>query len=949
VKAVLISLAAIFALAAIVGLACLCRGDASINFFPSDHRAEWILFPAAVEARARAVAELDTVFRCDFTAGLQTPKASLSLRAAKRAELLINDQNVALITPHNWKRISSADVSSLLHEGRNRIEVRVFNPNGPPAVWLSLTGDRLSLRSDQNWIASCAGSAWRQAILATSPRFPGPGNAIAGSERTTTVLTNIWPLWLLFGAVGLSFCAGAKWLFHRRLAGANRITLLIVLSFACLWLILFWHNAQLLPAAVGFDATHHLNYIKYLQENHRLPLPTEGVQMFQPPLYYFLSAVVLSLLHLSTADPSAILVLRALTMLFGISQILLVYASLRLIFPDRHSLQLIGSGLAAFLPMHLYISQYPTNETLAAVLVSASVYLTLRMMKRSSWRSYALLGLLLGAALLTKVTAILAVPFIILGLAKQLVYQRASLAKWGANFGSMIVIGTLTCSWHYLRISRHGSLLVGGSDPMTGLFWWQDDGYRTVAYFSRFGTSLVQPLFSVTASFMDGVYSTLWGDGLCSGVSDLSLRPPWNYGLMCGGYILSLLPMALLLAGVIAASLQLFRKLPAESSIMLGMCAALALALVYFNLKVPCYASVKAFYGLSALIPIAFLAAMGWNIVSRRSGLVQIVLGILFVVWATNSFASFWIYDPIAQHTNAAVYLSVEGKRDAALAQSRKAVAADPSNAVARIVLANILEEAGQSNQAVEEAVRATELGPADGASHLTLGTLLLKQGNLERTIEEARRTVAAAPENTHAHFLLLLGLFYHNDDLIDAARDALAISPFDAETHHILGAALMRKADAVEAFYQLSYSVLLKPDWKEARLDLHRALLSLINSSAASKLLHQVADATPESTAALGDLAWIFATHPNEELRDGHEAVHLAERACALTSRTDPTLLAILASAYAETGNFGEALNIIHESLSKARSSDNSDVIALAEKLQSLFQSNSAVREDPK
>src|SRR5438045_359714 len=336
---------------------------------------------------------------------------------------------------------------------------------------------------------------------------------------------------------------------------------------------------------------------------------------------------------------------------------------------------------------------------------------------------------------------------------------------------------------------------------------------------------------------------------------------------MCGGYILSLLPMGLLLTGGIAASLQLFRELRAEIFIMLGMCAALALALVYFNLKVPCYASVKAFYGLSALIPIAFLAAMGWNIVSRRSGLVQIVLGILFVVWATNSFASFWTYDPIAQHTNAAVYLSVEGKRDAALAQSRKAVAADPSSAGARIVLANILEEAGQSNQAIEEAVRAAELGPADGAAHLTLGALLLKQGKLERTIEEARRAVAAAPENTHAHFLLLLALFYHNDDLIDAARDALAISPFDAETHHILGAALMRKPDPVEAFYQLSYSVLLKPDWKEARLDLHRALLSLVNSSAASKLLHQAASATPEPAAALDEPGRIFAPTPRRAL----------------------------------------------------------------------------------
>ena len=53
----------------------------------------------------------------------------------------------------------------------------------------------------------------------------------------------------------------------------NWMTVVIVFGFAGLWLILFWHNAQILPAVVGFDASQHLNYIKYLQEHHRLPCP----------------------------------------------------------------------------------------------------------------------------------------------------------------------------------------------------------------------------------------------------------------------------------------------------------------------------------------------------------------------------------------------------------------------------------------------------------------------------------------------------------------------------------------------------------------------------------------------------------------------------------------------------------------------------------------------------
>ena len=308
----------------VTGLTWLCRWDPGINFLPSDKRAEWILFPAAVEAKTRGVANLDTIFRRDFNLGSLPPTALLRVRAAKRIQLTINDQKVDFIANDDWKHVSSAKVSSLLREGANRIEAKVFNDNGPPALWLSLEGDQLSIRSDTNWMASCAGSAWRRAIFAAAPRLPGRGNPIDSSERTLTALTNVWPLWLLFGVIALSLGIAANWLIRRRVANKDRMTLLIVLGLASLWLILFWHNARLLPFAVGFDAPEHLSYITYLQEHHSLPPPLQGEEMYQPPLYYLISAVVLSLSHLTTANPSGIVVLRTLTILFGIGQIFLL-------------------------------------------------------------------------------------------------------------------------------------------------------------------------------------------------------------------------------------------------------------------------------------------------------------------------------------------------------------------------------------------------------------------------------------------------------------------------------------------------------------------------------------------------------------------------------------------------------------------------------------------------
>jgi Tfp pilus assembly protein PilF len=357
---------------------------------------------------------------------------------------------------------------------------------------------------------------------------------------------------------------------------------------------------------------------------------------------------------------------------------------------------------------------------------------------------------------------------------------------------------------------------------------------------------------------------------------------------------------------------------------------------------------VKAFYGFVALIPLGFFGAVGWNAITRGRKSREMLIGILLLVWAMNSFASFWIYESVANRIGVASHLLAENKRDAALTEARKAVDTDPSNATARLLLATILDEAGQSEEALHEAERAVELAPRNSVTHLQLAGSLSQQKNFERAIEEARRSVDLGPENPRAQLVLLTALFYQGEDVSDAARQALAISPYSAEIHQLFGAALAKKGEAIGAFNQLAYAVLFKPEWAQASADLHSLVLALVNSSAAAKLLHQAALSVPDSTAALDELAWVFATNPSDELRDGNEAVLLAKHACALTKRKDSMLLATLAAAYAETGNFGAAINTIQESLSRARSTGNADAIAFGEKLLSSFQSNAPIREDP-
>jgi tetratricopeptide (TPR) repeat protein len=59
----------------------------------------------------------------------------------------------------------------------------------------------------------------------------------------------------------------------------------------------------------------------------------------------------------------------------------------------------------------------------------------------------------------------------------------------------------------------------------------------------------------------------------------------------------------------------------------------------------------------------------------------------------------------------------------------------------------------------------------------------------------------------------------------------------------------------------------------------------------------------------ALNNLAWALAVVPAAALRDGAEALKYARKACEITDWKYSYALGTLAAAYAETGNFDEAV----------------------------------------
>jgi tetratricopeptide (TPR) repeat protein len=909
--------------AALAGLWWTSTRRTEINFLPGMAPAQWIVYPAAPDMRIHPYLELPTIFKTSFVLQQAPAKAPLKIAAFHRYALTINGTLMGKPrwAGRNWKQPDVFELSSQLRPGENRLEVTVFNSNAPPALWLFLDTDGVKVRSGEDWQASHAGAAWCHAVLASKPKSVPAGCAIYGGDQPWTSLRARWPILVLFALVS----AAAYWvmgrlarhgshLYKRRFWRSEIAPLVLLIGF---WMALFANNLGALPSRAGYDALEHLAYVHYIQENNSLPLAANGWEMFQPPLYYLLSAKLLSLLSLSTSDSGAVLTLRLLGLSCGVAQMVVVWAALRLLFPQDASKQKWGLVLVGCLPPLLYVSQYVSNETMAATLATVCLYLCLRILRQgSTWRTCAGLGICLGAALLTKATNFLLAP-VILGalLWRRLEKRDTSWSHWAGRTALVFLSAAVVCGWHYARVWRHyGNPLVGNWDSRSGFVWWMDDGYRTAAYYVRWGDVLVHPWFAGFRSFWGGIYATLWGDSLLGGAPGFrDPHPPWNYNLMAIGYWLAILPTVGLLAGAIVALCKFIGRPSAEWFLLLGFGFGVAVALVYMSLVVPCGGMVKAFYGLPALLPICALGALGLDFLAARTRHGRFLLGLFFGVWAINSFACVWI---LRSSQSYALPWAQALVRDNQLLQATEFLNArlkiEPGAAPLRLLLLGTLPPAELAK--VEGHVRILmQQEPNNNRVWLWQGNIFMQHGQIAKAYEAFMRSVELAPGEDAAYQQLAILMMTQNQpgEAVLVCREGLRRAAASPSLRVVFAFALLYSGQDDEASAQFNY----------------------------------VFKSNPELPNLLNDVAWALATNEDANRRNGRSAVQLAEQACAFTQYQKPAFITTLAVAYAETGRYDAAIKTAERAQAAALASGATNLAARNLELLDLFKSRQPYR----
>jgi tetratricopeptide (TPR) repeat protein len=76
-----------------------------------------------------------------------------------------------------------------------------------------------------------------------------------------------------------------------------------------------------------------------------------------------------------------------------------------------------------------------------------------------------------------------------------------------------------------------------------------------------------------------------------------------------------------------------------------------------------------------------------------------------------------------------------------------------------------------------------------------------------------------------------------------------------------------------------------------------------------ARQSMEEAVKAGPQPAGACSSLAWLLATCWEDSIRDGKKAIGLATKACELSEWKNPDFLDTLAAAYAEAGQFDDAV----------------------------------------
>lgn len=322
------------------------------------------------------------------------------------------------------------------------------------------------------------------------------------------------------------------------------------------------------------------------------------------------------------------------------------------------------------------------------------------------------------------------------------------------------------------------------------------------------------------------------------------------------------------------------------------------------------------------------------------------------------------------------------GEYETALNCFDRALKAKPHEAEIVNGRSAVLARQGKFAEAEAGFLQALAMRPGYGEAIFNLGSILDRQGRQAEALARLNEAAALMPQSANVHFALgeALRRGQKHNEALSAYDRALQLSPKWNEARYGRAAALMElgrldeagaefksllevMSDRAPALDGYGFVLALQGQTAEAEkwfqqaietnprlanAHLHYAMMLAQRGDMRTAIRHYrtALDIEPNQPGALNNLAWVLATHPDDALRNGKDAVMFAQRACEMTAQREPFFLGTLAAAYAETGDFANARATAERAKEIALQAGRPDLAQRNEELLKFYRSGQPYRD---
>jgi len=281
----------------------------------------------------------------------------------------------------------------------------------------------------------------------------------------------------------------------------------------------------------------------------------------------------------------------------------------------------------------------------------------------------------------------------------------------------------------------------------------------------------------------------------------------------------------------------------------------------------------------------------------------------------------------------------------------RDTLATNPDAWLAHNNFGMILYERGELEEAASHFRHAIRLHPEYAVAYNNLGNILTRQGKLAEATHHFEEAVRIHPEHARAQNNLGYARLREGrtGEAIRHFQKALEVAPDYPMPHRNLGDIYMQQTFYRKALEHYEAAVRIDPGDTLSLLKASIALQELGRFDDSAVKLRLLLAQEPDNATALDRLARLLAAAPVAELRNGEEAVTLAEKACRLTGFRNGAMLDTLAAAYAEAGRFPEAVTAARRAVEQASARGRTQVARFFEAHMRLFQNRQPLRMPPR